>query len=186
MSSNRVDGLAETYSLFGNIPQAAREQIGVEMARIGYEILAAQRSDVAKATGALEAGLSVQLQLAELRVRVGLIGIKARSRSALRSAQKQRRAPGESYGDLYYGRFVEYGRRGQTVLVQRRRRVAGQLRTQSRGSRKRAADIASTYSMKVPAMAPRPFVHVDRPEIRAESRLASFWSTVVAAAGGTA
>jgi hypothetical protein len=184
MASNRVDGLAETYSMLGRIPDAAREQIGVEMARIGYEILAEQKRDVAKKTGALQAGLSLVLQLEELRVRVGLIGTKARSKSALRRAQQQRRAPGESFGDLYYGRFVEFGRRAQTVVVERRRRVDGRLRA-SRG-RKLSGDVAATYSMKVSAVAPRPFVHVDRPAIRAEQRLASFWSAVVSQAGGRA
>lgn len=184
MASNRVDGLAETYSLLGRIPAAAREQIGVEMARIGYEILAAQKRDVAKDTGRVASALSLLLQLDELRMRVGLIGIRARSKSALRAAQKQRRAPGESLHDVYYGRFIEYGRRAQTVLVQRRRRVDGRLRTQSRGSRKRVEDISATYALKVKARAPRPFIHVDRPEIRAEQRLASFWSEVLGKAGG--
>jgi hypothetical protein len=184
VQTNRVDGLAEIYSMFGRMTAAAREQLGVEMERIGTEILAAQRRDVPKLTGALGSGLSVQMQIEELRVRIGLIGIKARSRSALRRAQRQGRAPGESFGDLYYGRFVEYGRRAQVVLVQRRRRFNGRLRTESR--RKRADDVAATYSMKVPAMAPRPFVHVDRPEINAEQQLANFWSKVVSNAGGRA
>jgi hypothetical protein len=183
MRSNQVDGLAETYSMLGRLPEAAREQVGVEMALIGYEVLRAQKRDVDKHTGALAAGLSLQLELDELRVRVGLIGMKARSKSALRAARKSGRAPGESFGDLYYGRFVEFGRKAQTVLVERRRRVGGLLRTQSRGSRKRAEDIAATYSMKVKARAPRPFVHVDRPEIRAEQRLAGFWAEVLANSG---
>jgi hypothetical protein len=37
--------------------------------------------------------------------------------------------------------------------------------------------------MKVRAMAPRPFIYVDRPEIHAEQRLASFWSQVLANVG---
>lgn len=182
MASNRVDGLAESYSLLGRIPDAARDQVAVEMAIIGYEVLAAQKRDVAKETGALAAGLSLKLEIAELRVRIGLIGIRARSRSAVRRAQKAGRPAGESYGSLYYGRFVEFGRRGQTVLVQRRRRVGGRLRVGS-NRRKRSEDIATTYSMKVKPMAARPFVHVDRPEIRAEQRLAEFWTEVLDNAG---
>jgi hypothetical protein len=181
MRDNPVTGLAETYSLLARIPDAARDQLGVEIARIGYDVLAGQRRDVAKATGALDAGLGVQLQIDQLRARIGLIGIKARSTSALRRARREGRSPGESFGDLYYGRFVEYGRRAQVVLVQRRRRVGGRLRS-SRG-RKHAEDVGATYAMKVPAMAPRPYVHVDRPEIHAEQRLANFWGQVMANAG---
>jgi hypothetical protein len=132
---NRVDGLAETYSMFGRIPDAAREQLGVEMARIGYEVLAGQKQDVAKSTGELEQGLSLKLMIDRLRVQVGLLGLTgARSR-------------------LFYGRIVERGRRAQTVLVQRRRRVGNKLRL-GPGRRKRVQDIASVYSLRVPAMAP--------------------------------
>jgi hypothetical protein len=182
MRSNQVDGLAETYSMLGRLPEAAREQVGVEMALIGYEVLRAQKRDVDKHTGALAAGLSLQLELDELRVRVGLIGMKARSKSALRAARKSGRAPGESFGDLYYGRFVEFGRKAQTVLVERRKRVDGKLRL-GPGRRKRAEDIAKTYSLRIKARAPRPFVHVDRPEIRAEQRLANFWTEVLGKSG---
>jgi hypothetical protein len=41
----------------------------------------------------------------------------------------------------------------------------------------------ATYSLKVRAMAPRPFIYVERPEIHAEQRLASFWSQVLGNAG---
>lgn len=179
--SNRVQGLAETYSLLGAIPQAAREQVGVEMARIGYEILAAQKRDVAKDTGALAAGLSLVAQIEELRLRVGLIGVKARSQSALRRAAKAGRPPGESYGGLYYGRFVEYGRRAQVVNVVRGTTNSKALSAAQK--RARGAAPRKPYKMRVRAMAPRPFVHVDRPEIRFEQRIANFWSEVLGKAG---
>jgi hypothetical protein len=105
VQTNQVDGLAATHSLFGNIPEAAREQLGVEIARIGYDVLAAQKADVAKRTGELESGLSLKL-------------IDRPAAGAGRPAQHQRRAQ-----PLFYGRIVERGRRAQTVLVQRRRRV---------------------------------------------------------------
>lgn len=175
--SNRVDGLAETYSLLGNIPDAAREQLGVEMSIIAREVLAAQQRDVPSDTGALRGGLKIDGLLQELRLRIGLIGVTATSKRALRRAQKAGQGPGESFGSRYYGRFVEFGRRAQTVLVQRRRRVDGRLRSRSR--RKLAEDVAATYSLKVKAMAPRPYVHKDRPEIRAEQRLAEFWAQVL-------
>jgi hypothetical protein len=165
VQTNQVDGLAAANSLFGNIPQAAREQLGVEIARIGYDVLAAQRQDVAKRTGDLEAGLSLKLMIDRLRVLVGLLNLTGPRRK------------------LFYGRIVERGRRAQTVLVQRRKRGRRPL---GPGRRKRAQDIASVYSMHVRAMAPRPFVYVDRPEIHAEQRLASFWSQVLSNAGAAA
>jgi hypothetical protein len=166
VQGNRVDGLAETHSLFDRLPQAAREQIAVEEARIGYDVLAAQKRDVAKRSGELESGLSLQLMIEKLRVRVGLLGLSGARRN------------------LFYGRIVESGRRAQTVLVERRRRVAGKLRL-GPGRRKRAEDIATTYSLKVRPLPPRPFVRVDRPEIHAEQRLASFWSEVLANVGAS-
>jgi hypothetical protein len=163
VETRAVDGLAEAYSLFDRIPDAARERLGAALAGIASDVLAAQQRDVAKRSGQLESGLSFEVLIDELRARVGLLGIVGkRSR-------------------LFYGRIIEAGRRAQTVLVQRRRRVAGQLRL-GPGRRKRAEDIASTYSLKVRPLPPRPFVHVDRPEIRAEERLAGFWSEVVASA----
>jgi hypothetical protein len=167
VDTTRVDGLAATNSLFDRIPQAAREQLGVEMARIGYDVLAAQKQDVAKKTGDLETGLSLKLMIDRLRVMVGLLNLTgARSR-------------------LFYGRIVERGRRAQTVLVERRRRVSGKLRL-GPGRRKRAQDIATVYAMKVPALPPRPFIYVERPEIHAEQRLANFWSTVLGNVGASA
>jgi hypothetical protein len=166
MQPRDVDGLAQTYSLFDAIPESARNRLAAELGLIATDVLAAQRSDVAKRTGELSAGLSEEVQIDELRARVGLLGIKG----------------GRS--KLFYGRIVEAGRRAQVVLVQRRRRGGGKLRL-GPGRRKRAEDIAATYSLRVSPLPPRPFVHVDRPEIRAEERLAGFWAQVISDAGGT-
>jgi hypothetical protein len=137
--------------MLGAVPQAAADQLAVELALIGKDVLAAQKRDVANRTGALEAGLSVQVLVDALRVRVGLIGKKTK---------------------LFYGRIVERGRRAQVVLAKRG----------GRGGRRSQA-VAATYSMRVSRLAPRPFVHVDRPELRAEQRLASFWSEVLTNVG---
>ena len=159
---NNVEGLEESIDFFGRLDEAAREQLGVEMAIIGYDVLAAQKRDVAKATSALASGLSLLLKLDELRVRVGLL---------LRNANRKK-------SSLFYGWFVERGRRAQTVLVTRKlkRRVTGNGRY---GTKRKVHYEGKPYKMRVKAMAPRPFVHVDRPEIQAESRLARFWAEVI-------
>jgi hypothetical protein len=105
VQSNRVDGLAEAYAMLARLPEAAQEQIGVEMAIIGRDVLAAQKRDVAKATGQLEAGPVAAV--------------------ADRAAPGEGRACSASPGGrakLFYGRIVEGGRRAQTVIVQRAQR----------------------------------------------------------------
>lgn len=166
MSAEAVRGLAATYALLGDIPDAAREQLGVELAILAREGLAAQKAAAPKDTSALSGGLSMQLSLRKLSVQFGLLGLR------------------KGRSNLFYGRIVNSGRAAQTVLVQRRRRVKGFLRT-SRG-RKRAEDISSTYTLKVKARAPIPFI--DAPgvdfEQLAAGQLAEFWTHLLARAGG--
>lgn len=164
MQPNRVDGLAEAYALFGRFPQAAEQELGAKLGEIGRDVLAAQQRDVAKRTGFLETGLSIQLLIEQLRVKVGLLGLSKRSK-------------------YFYGRFVEFGRRAQTVLVTRH--LKRTVRGNGRNSKRRVSYEGQPYSLRVRAMAARPFVHVDRPEIRAEQRLADYWSKVKAAAGSS-
>jgi hypothetical protein len=84
--------------------------------------------------------------------------------------------------NLFYGRIVERGRRAQTVLVQRRRRVGGRLPARPRAPQARRGHREHLFAA-VREMAPRPFIYVERPEIHAEQRLASFWSQVLGNAG---
>ena len=163
-----VDGVEAAGQMFDRLPDAAREQLGVELVILGREGLAAQKAMVAAQaydTGRLEGGLSIQLLVDQLKVRIGLIGVK-RGRAS-----------------LFYGRIVNFGRKAQTVIVQRRRRVDGKLRV-ARG-RKMAADIAATYRLKVKARPAIPFI--DAPgksfEADAAAQLAEYWSRVFARAG---
>lgn len=166
MTMSRVDGVAAAAAMFDRIPDAAREQLAVELGIIGREIRQAQQAEAPKLTGQLSAGLSIAVAIEQLRVRIGLLGLKG------------------GRAKLYYGRFVQFGRKAQTVLVQRRRRVDGKLRT-ARG-RKRAEDIAATYSLRVKARAPHPYVRTaDDPLVQelVADRLAGFWSETLAKAG---
>lgn len=182
--SNQVEGLAQTLDMFGVIPEAARDQLAVELGIIGYEVLRAQKRDVAKDTGELEAGLALKLYLDELRVRIGLLGLRARSRSAQRRAQKQGRTAPRSYGGLFYGVIVEKGRKAQVVNV-----IRGSGGSKARSARRRSEQglpARKPYKMRVKALAPRPYVHKDRPELRAEQRLAAFWGEVLGKTGAGA
>jgi hypothetical protein len=165
-----VQGLSEAYAYLGGIPAAARHELVDEIGKISRDVLAAQRADVAKDTGALQGKLSVQLITEQLRARVGLLGVK------------NQRTGASNYGKGFYGLIVEKGRSAQTVLVTRRlkRKITGNGRT----SKRQVIYQGKPYKMKVKAMAPRPFVHKDRPEIRAEQRLSNFWAEVLGRAGG--
>ncbi|CAN5368661.1 hypothetical protein BH10PSE14_BH10PSE14_04380 [soil metagenome] len=162
MAREAVQGLADAFAMFDAIPTQAQQELVVDLGIIGRDVLAVQRRLVPVLTGELGSALALQVLVDQLRLRIGLIS--------------KRLSP-------YYGRFVEFGRRAQTVLVQRRRRVKGLLRS-SRG-RKRAEDIAATYTMHVKARAPHPFVNPLSPDLEttAEQRLASFWSNVLNKAG---
>lgn len=169
MTGEVVQGMADTYALFGELPTAARFELADLLGRLGRDILAREQALAAKATGALAAGLSSQLLTEQLRVRVGLLGLKRRSGK-------------KNLGDLFYGIIVNYGRKAQTVLVNRRRAGSSKL---LRNRRKRVEDLLKTYSMRVTALAPRPFV--DGPSVDVDSiatqRLADFWSKALTRAG---
>lgn len=185
---SRIEGLAETYSLLDQIPQAAQDELAVEMAILGREILVAQQADVAKDTGKLSAALSLQLLLERLKIRVGLIGQAARTFN------------GRSYkartGGPFYGRFVEFGRAEQTVVVTRRikqRRLIGNNRKGSTrqtvygGASKRlrprgpnrGTPVGSPYKMRVKGKEARPYVAQPLLQEAASSVLSDFWSNAL-------
>ncbi len=197
MARSPVQGLAEAYSLFDRLPSAAHEEMAVELAIIARELSAAQHQDVAKATGALEAALSYQLLLERLAVKVGLLQ-GARSAGSFNGRQRKALA-----GGPYYGRFVEFGRLAQTVLVTRRikkRRVKGSGRNGSgrkvvyqtakrrlrRGSSpNRGTFVGDPYKLRVKALGKRPFVEQPLLQQVADSHLSDFWAGVLARTGGT-
>ena len=163
-----AQGLAEAYAILGSIPDAAREELGVELAIIGREGLAIQQAATPVDTGALRGALAIKLLIAKLTVRIGLFGY------------------GSSKRGLYYARFVNFGRSARTVLVQRRRRVEGGLRLKNR--RKVAADIAATYRLKVKARKAVDFINAPGRAFEGEAvqQLAEYWSRVLARAGSAA
>lgn len=190
MSRERVRGLAEANALFDGLPPAAAHQLADEIARISRDISALQQETVPSQTGNLRGGLTVQLLTERLRARVGLNGIGGgrRSKGVL--------------GRRYYGRFVNFGRRAQTVVVTRRikkRRVSGNGRNgqgreviysgaSSRLRRKgpnKGTPIGSPYKLRVRERNAHEFVHLPQAQALAAERLATFWSQVLPRAGAS-
>ncbi|MDF1506199.1 hypothetical protein, partial [Roseisolibacter sp. H3M3-2] len=115
-AADKVQGLAEAHGFLAKMPTAAHEQMVVELGIIARDVNALQRNAVPVDTGRLKGALGFRMLAEQLRVRIGLF------RAGFRSGQS----------NTFYGRIIEFGRRAQTVLVQRRRRVNGSLRS-SRG-----------------------------------------------------
>lgn len=182
-------GLAEANALFNNLPVAAAHELADEIGRISRDVSAAQYDAAAHATGHMRAGLTVQLLTEWLSARVGLLGISGgrRSKAAL--------------GTRYYGRFVNFGRKAQTVLATRRlkRRVKGNGRNGTkrrmiyqapsqrlrRKGPNKGTPIGSAYKLRVKGRAAREFVHLPAAQAIAAQRLATFWSRVLPAAGAS-
>lgn len=184
---SHVRGLAEANTLFNGLPAAAAHELADLIGRVSRDVSAAQQDATPSATGHLRGGLSVELLTERLRARVGLLGIKGGrgARAAL--------------GSRYYGRFVNFGRKAQTVLVTRRlkRRVKGNgrngtkrrviyegasTRLRRRGPNRGTA-IGSPYKMRVKPRAAREFVHLPAAQAIAVQRIADYWSRVLPAAG---
>ncbi|MBM7407058.1 MULTISPECIES: hypothetical protein [Sphingomonas] len=153
------------------------------MGMLGREILAAQKIDVAKDTGATEASLSLRVLFNKLKLQVGALG-KSRGTRKL---------------DGLVARLIEQGRDGQTVVVTRRvkkRRATGNGKTSERkivygGSSDRlrrrgpnkGTPIGSPYKMRVKATAARPYIAQPLLQEAAELHLSEFWSQALARAG---
>jgi hypothetical protein len=176
MAGKNVQGLAESYSLFERLPSAAHEEMAVELAIIARELLVAQEQDVARATGELAGALGFQLLLNRLKVKVGLL---LGGRAAGKFNGRQRK---ELAGGPFYGRFVEFGRRAQTVLVTRRlkRKVKGNGRN---GNGRRVIYQGKPYTLRVKAQAPRPFVTQPLLQQVADNHLSEFWAGAIARTG---
>jgi hypothetical protein len=182
-----IRGLAEADAFLHGLPIAAAHELADLIGRVARDVSAAQQDAAPSETGHLRGGLTTQLLTERLRARVGLLGIKGGrgARTAL--------------GSRYYGRFVNFGRKAQTVLVTRRlkRRVKGNgrngtkrrviyegasTRLRRRGPNRGTA-IGSPYKMRVKPRAAREFVHLPAAQAIAVQRIADYWSRVLPAAG---
>jgi hypothetical protein len=155
-----LKGFTETEAWLSGLEASTRAKLAELLAEFGVEVSAAQKAAVARATGHLAAGLGVDLLLDRLRVRIGLLSLKSGRNSR------------------YYGRFVEFGRRAQTVRVIRGT-SASKRSASARRKRAAGADLRKPYSLRVKPMAPRPFVNLPGIDERLARRTADFWSGVL-------
>ena len=176
---SRVEGLDQALAMLDGLPDVAREEMGVEMAILGREILAVQKADVPKDKGDLAAALSLRLMIDRLKVRVGL---HRRSKQSYSFNRGRRRATGIPF----YGRIVEFGRKAQTVLVTRRIKRRSARGNNKNGNRRRNVYEGKPYKMRVKAMAGRPYVAQPMLQDAAELHFADYWAKVLARTGGGA
>lgn len=144
MTRRRVHG--NFKSLLRRLPETVGEEFRAQHEETGKLLLDRARARVPTRTGALKAGLSYKVLPKSLRLRVGIIG-KPLNRK------------------LYYGRFVEFGRKAKTLIATRqgtlqRARAAG-LNVRANRYKRAAlkAGIGGAYRLRVRAMAPRHFVY---------------------------
>ena len=167
----KVGGLDGTLQFVDQLAPAARDQLVVELAILSRELSAAQYAEAPRATGALAAALSYQVTPENLRARIGLL-LGGRDAGKFNGRSFKARA-----GGPFYGRFVEFGRKAQTVVVTRHlaRRVVGN----GRGKGRRVLYAGKPYTMRVSALPPRPFVAQPLLEQVVDRSLADFWSQVL-------
>lgn len=154
-------GFAEATALIGGVPAAARAKLSELLIEFGLEISAAQKAAVARKTGYLEAGISWESLVDQLKMRSGLL--------SFRSGRNSR----------YYGRFVESGRRAQDVTVIRGTSASTKSAT-SRRQRAAGLRLRDKYMLPVRAMPARPFVHLPGVDLKVAKRTANFWNEVLA------
>lgn len=158
MRAGEIDGIDAAYALFANMPSAARDELKSALDDIGKGVLDLQKAQVPVHTGNLRDALTVDEALEQLRIRVGLVTIS------------------RAKGSPWYGRVVEFGRKAQVVTV--KPRLSTSKRRLKAGLKARGS-----YALRVSALPPRPFVHIeDRIAALVENRLAKFWDATLAKA----
>lgn len=97
----RVRGDRAFRKLLVRLPDSIRHELIVDLHVGGAEILAVQRADAPKRTGALAQALSKRVFPRTVRLRVGLIGRPVNRR-------------------FFYAKIFQWGRKAQTVNARRR------------------------------------------------------------------
>ncbi len=168
MARSRLRGAGRFRRTLKALPAAISGEIVVELNVTGREVRSLMQAKAPKKTGKLAAGITYRVLPKSLRMQVGLIG-----------SQKQR-------NDLFYGRIQDLGRKAQVVRVLRRHGTFTHSFNPN-GTRKKT--LASTYVLRVAAMAPKRFITGRYTDMRASlnANLRGIWTRAlsVAAAGGS-
>lgn len=169
MAGRRIKGDLAFKRLINRLPQAVRFEIAQAMSEAGNEILAAQSSAAPRRTGALASGLTKRVLRGGLRLRIGI---------ATKPVAKR----------LFYARYVEFGRKAQTVTVSRgAAHVAIGGPRIGRRDRALRAGIKGVYQLHVRAMSARPFVASPQAKAIRETlggRVSVIWDRALAKAAG--
>lgn len=135
----RVRGDRSFVRLLKQMPDMIQREVEDLLRETGAEVLTEQRTRAAVRRGALRQALSMKVLTKSRRLQVGLVGKPVNRK-------------------LFYGRIIEFGRKGQTV------------RARKRGGKQ--------YLMKIRGMAPRPFVYsVDRETVY--GRFRNLWDRIL-------
>lgn len=178
MSDRLSAALIANQTFFNALPSAVREEVKDTLAKLGQDILTAQQSMVpvyagkprkGVVPGRLKAALNVAEATDFLRVRVGYPQLRGRR------------------SKLFYAIIMEYGRQAREVPMRRLKRGArSEWLARIRGGSARAGQkpddlLDRKTTMRVGAIAPRPFVHLDdRFAIAIDAAVADFWDKVEA------
>jgi hypothetical protein len=195
VSRSRVKGDVGVRKLLRQLPDAAREGMADILDDYGSKLLLAMQRDIPVDTGTLKSRLSKKLSRKTLQLKVGFVGKRANGEITRKVTERsnivhggRRKLNDQFVGGQFYGRFVEFGRKAQTVRVTRRAkllRITGNNKTAA--NRRQHIYGSGVYSMKVKAMAARPFIFKKRPQLRQElsTKLRTYWdNTLKAAAAG--
>ena len=186
---SRVRGDTGFRRVLSRLPDEVRDGMADLLDDFGNKLLAQMKADVPVATGFLKSRLSKRLARRSLLLRVGFVGKgskKMPTRRVTRVVNGRRwKAPDQFVGHQFYGRFVEFGRKAQTVTVTRRAirlRMTGN--NKKNGGAREITYKSGVYQMRVRAMAARPFIFKRRSQMRSElrARLSNYWGHVLAAA----
>lgn len=164
--ASKIKGIISTRRLLRRVPDEMRNQLGDAMRSAGPELANAMQARVPRATGRLAAGIMWRFSPSQLTLRVGFIG-KLVNRK------------------LFYNRIIEWGRKGQTVTVRRRKAGVGK-RLDSRTRRKRFDDIVAVYQLRVKPRAPHHFVYGPATDLRVVlgRKLNGIWDRVLQRVSG--
>lgn len=158
MRDRLSEALIANHAFLMALPEAARKKVREALSEIGEEVLEAQQAAAPVYSGEprkgvipglLKQSLSVAQAVDLLRVRIGYPGLKGKR------------------SKLFYAVIMEYGRQARVVPMRRLKQGARSewRKRRAEGTARRAFKpddlLSRARTMRVGAIAPRPFVHLE-------------------------